>query len=82
MSVDKFVIPFEKLRVGIEVSRALLPKFREIFYALKPEVDALEQFIDKTSQVLDNPPPVTIALLGSSRKKHTDKQARRSGRAP
>ena len=66
MSVDKFVIPFEKLRVGIEVSRALLPKFREIFYALKPEVDALEQFIDKTSQVLDNPPPVTIALLGST----------------
>ena len=66
MSVDKFVIPFEKLRVGILDSKALLPKFREIFYALKPEVDALEQYIETTSQVLDNPPPVTIALLGST----------------
>jgi hypothetical protein len=66
MSVDKFVIPFEKLRVGIQDSRSLLPKFREIFYALKPEVDELENFINSTEQVLENPPPVTIALLGST----------------
>ena len=66
MSVDKFVIPFARLRTGIEDSRSLLPKFREIFYALKPEVDALEEYINKTSIVLDNPPPVTIALLGST----------------
>ena len=66
MTVDKFVIPFEKLRSAISDSTSLLPKFREIFYALKPEVDALEDYIERTSEVLDNPPPVTIALLGST----------------
>ena len=64
--MDKFVIPFEKLRSAISDSTSLLPKFREIFYALKPEVDALEDYIERTSEVLDNPPPVTIALLGST----------------
>jgi hypothetical protein len=66
VTVDKFVIPFEKLRSAISDSTSLLPKFREIFYALKPEVDALEDYIERTSEVLDNPPPVTIALLGST----------------
>jgi hypothetical protein len=66
VSVDKFVVPFEKLRTAINDSNNLLPKFREIFYALKPEVDALEEYIRKTEFLLDNPPPVTIALLGST----------------
>ena len=66
MTVDKLTVPFEDLRIFIDISRELIPKFEEIFYALKPEVDELALYIENVSSQLDNPPPITIALLGST----------------
>ena len=66
MSENKFNIPFDRLRKSIDDSRKLIPKFQEIFYALKPEVDELSRYIDFVSEELESPPPVTIALLGST----------------
>ena len=66
MSEDKFSIPFDRLRKSIDDSKNLIPKFREIFYALKPEVDALSEYIDTVATELNSPPPITIALLGST----------------